>query len=84
VTLPFTLENGAEQLEPWYSQVILRRQENRLRVTEAAPLVAYVASTQTLSEAALRALAAYVKDDIAQHGAIEITKDSGLFTAIRE
>ena len=80
----FTLENGAEQLEPWFSQVTLRRQENGLRVTEAVPLVAYVASTQTLSEEALRALAAYVETEIVRHDAIEITKDSGLFIAIRD
>jgi ubiquinone/menaquinone biosynthesis C-methylase UbiE len=84
VAAPFTLENGAEQLGPWFSQVTIHRQENGLRVTEAAPLVAYVASTQTLSEGALRALAAHVETAIAQHGAIEITKDAGLFIAIRE
>jgi ubiquinone/menaquinone biosynthesis C-methylase UbiE len=84
VAAPFTLENGAEQLRPWFSQVAIRRQENSLRVLEAAPLVAYVASTQTLSEGALRALAAYVENEIARHGAIHITKDSGLFTAVRD
>ena len=80
----FTLENGAAQLAPWFSQVTLRRQENSLHVTEVGPLVAYVASTQTLSQDALRALAAYVEQEISQHGAIEIAKDSGLFTAIRD
>jgi ubiquinone/menaquinone biosynthesis C-methylase UbiE len=84
VAAPFTLENGAEQLEPWFSQVSIRRQENSLRVTEAGPLVAYVASTQTLSKDALLALAAHVEREIEQHGVIHITKDSGLFTAVRD
>jgi len=84
VAEPFTLENGAEQLRPWFAQVAIRRQENSLRVTEAGPLVAYAASTQTLSEDALRALAAHVEREIARHGAIEITKDAGLFTAVRD
>jgi SAM-dependent methyltransferase len=81
---PFTLENGAEQLEPWFSEVTVRRQENRLHVTKAAPLVAYAASTQTLSEDALRVLAAHVETEIKRNGAIHITKDAGLFTAIRD
>jgi ubiquinone/menaquinone biosynthesis C-methylase UbiE len=83
VANPFTLENGAEQLRPWFAHVAIRRQENSLRVTEAGPLVAYAASTQTLSEGALRALTAHVERKIARHGAIHITKDSGLFTAVR-
>ena len=81
---PFTLENGAEQLAPWFSRVTLRRQENGLRVTEAGPLVAYAASAQALSEGALRALATHVENEIARHGAIHITKDAGLFIAMRE
>jgi ubiquinone/menaquinone biosynthesis C-methylase UbiE len=84
VAAPFTLENGAEQLRPWFSQVTVRRQENALRVTEAGPLIAYVASTQTLSEDALLALAEHLEREIKEHGAIEITKDAGLFTAIRD
>jgi SAM-dependent methyltransferase len=35
----FTLENGAEQLSPWFPEVSLRQYEGSLIVTEAKPLV---------------------------------------------
>ncbi|HUS15045.1 MAG TPA: methyltransferase domain-containing protein [Chloroflexia bacterium] len=79
--LPFTLENGAEQLAPFFADVRLERYEDALAVTEAAPLLAYVDSSDVLSAELRPAFAALVAERIAAEGAIRITKDAGLFVA---
>lgn len=43
----FGLESGLPQLEPFFVDVTVERQEAGLAVTEVDPLVAYVASSQT-------------------------------------
>ena len=81
----FTLENGAPQLAPWFEQVRLWRYHDRLVVTEAAPLAAFVLSmnSQASVEPARRAeLQHFLEQEMqAQGGAIRITKDTGLFVA---
>src|SRR6266540_7046840 len=47
---PFTLENGLEQLEPYFPQVELSRYEDNLQVTEIEPLVAYIRSGMRVAE----------------------------------
>ena len=84
---PFTLENGAEQLAPWFSEVAVHRYEDDLEVTEVEPLVTYAASMATAESVLvgdkLSELAAYAEQELARHGVIHITKDSGMFDAIR-
>jgi ubiquinone/menaquinone biosynthesis C-methylase UbiE len=77
----FLLENGSEQLARWFSQVTLHRYEDNLIVTEAAPLVAYVLSSPRAAPPSDRAaeFTAFVEKELDAHGAIHITKDSGLF-----
>jgi ubiquinone/menaquinone biosynthesis C-methylase UbiE len=41
---PFSLENGAAQLAPYFSSVAVLRNENTLVVTDADPVVAYLLS----------------------------------------
>ncbi len=79
----FVLENGREQLVPWFEEISVRRYPDGLVVTEAAPLVAYLRSTRTYrtTEAALAACEIRVEQDLARRGVIRITKDSGLFAA---
>lgn len=43
--LSFSLENGAEQLVPWFDEVEIRRFDDSLVVTEVEPLVAYILSS---------------------------------------
>jgi ubiquinone/menaquinone biosynthesis C-methylase UbiE len=83
----FALENGLDQIAQWFSGVAVRYYEDALVVTEAAPLVAYILSS--LRWAALigdktAELTRFVEQELAAHGAIRITKDSGLFTAFRD
>jgi SAM-dependent methyltransferase len=72
----FLLENGAAQLAPWFPEVLLHRYEDSLVVTEAAPLVAYVASKVSLPPGFLPFVEAELKR---LGGALRIRKDYGLF-----
>jgi hypothetical protein len=83
---PFLLENGGVQLSRWFAGVNLHRYDDSLVVTEAEPLIAYVLSTATTPEVhsgKLAALRKLVEHELASNGSIRITKDSGLFEALR-
>lgn len=84
---PFTLENGAAQLRPYFQQIELHRFEDSLAVTEVDPLVAYVLSidSPTFREPEIEAkLSAGVREVMRRnHGVFHITKHVGLFTARR-
>jgi ubiquinone/menaquinone biosynthesis C-methylase UbiE len=83
---PFTLENGMEQLRPCFSQVILSRYEDNLKVTEIQPLMDYIRSgmrVAELSESELSTLQLDLEKELKEKGSIFITKDSGLFEAIK-
>jgi SAM-dependent methyltransferase len=82
--LPFGLENGGEQLAPWFDEVTLRRYEDGLRITEVEPLVAYAASMGRLDGEELAAFGAYVRQELSRQGVLYITKETGLFVAARE
>jgi ubiquinone/menaquinone biosynthesis C-methylase UbiE len=81
----FLLENGAAQLAKRFTQVDLRRYADSLIVTEAAPLVDYLLSSRI--ETAVENREKFVKfverelEDCG--GAFHVTKDSGLFEAVR-
>jgi ubiquinone/menaquinone biosynthesis C-methylase UbiE len=80
----FNLENGEEQLSPWFSAIRLHRYEDMLVVTEAEPLIAYLLSGRYQSILAGERLAEVtraIEEEIAVRGAIQITKDAGLFVA---
>jgi ubiquinone/menaquinone biosynthesis C-methylase UbiE len=82
----FGLENGAEQLSPYFPNVTLRRHEDSLLVTEVKPLVDYVLSSDAKSYLIgekLEAFTRYIGEQIAARGPIHITKDSGMFLAAR-
>ncbi len=85
VTNPFTLESGYDQVGEWFSDVSVSRYEDALVVTEAEPLLAYVWSGEASSMSAeqRKAFARCVEKELALHGAIRISKDSGLFGAVR-
>jgi ubiquinone/menaquinone biosynthesis C-methylase UbiE len=90
--LEFSLENGAEQLSPWFPKVTLRRYEDALVVTEARPLVEYLLSGSAADsgvqgskadEFGLRVsdLTDLLEQELASHRAIHISKDVGMFVA---
>ncbi|HUY80000.1 MAG TPA: methyltransferase domain-containing protein [Ktedonobacterales bacterium] len=88
ITGDFSLENGAEQLAKFFAHVELRNNHaSDLVVTEAGPLVAYIASmvavgsSGALTDERRADLLAYCQREIADHGAIRITRSTGLFVA---
>lgn len=84
----FSLENGAEQLEPFFSEVRMEPYHDALEITDACPLIDYVASilpAEILAENLdkIKAFHQWMEDEIAAHGAIHIPKAAGLFIATR-
>ncbi len=82
----FNLENGLEQLKQFFSQVTLSRYPDNLHVTEVKPIIAFLRSTMHVAEAsevAFEKLAVELEQELKEKGKIFITKDSGLFEAIK-
>jgi ubiquinone/menaquinone biosynthesis C-methylase UbiE len=80
----FLLENGEEQISTWFPQVAMHRYEDALAITEAEPLVDYVTSTITWADYVRdrpAEFSSFVERELALHGAIHITKDSGILVA---
>jgi ubiquinone/menaquinone biosynthesis C-methylase UbiE len=83
---PFTLESGAEQLREVFSTVETTRYADNLQVTEIEPLIAYLRSSIGAADLSEEKLVELQKDLIAvleKEGEIFITKDSGLFEALK-
>lgn len=83
---PFSLENGAGQLAPWFDSIEVRRFENELVVTEAEPLIAFILSRMprsTVDAEQLQLLRTLIDQELAEHEAIHITQDMGVFLAQR-
>ena len=82
----FSLENGASILSLFFSEIAVHHYRDSLEVTEAEPLVEYVASTLAdpslpLSGDRLAAFRDFVQRRLLDHGVIRVTKDPGLFLA---
>lgn len=85
----FGLENGMEQLTPWFAGVVRRIYEDSLRVTEIQPVVDYVVASVSVNESAitperLSTLARILESVMATHGALHITKSTGIFLGVKE
>jgi hypothetical protein len=83
---PFVLENGLEQLTLFFSEVKLFRYEDNLQITEIEPIVAYIRSSiraQELSETELIRLQQDLEKKLQEKGEIFVSKDSGLFEAVK-
>jgi ubiquinone/menaquinone biosynthesis C-methylase UbiE len=83
---PFTLNNGLEQLTPFFSQVDIKRYDDNLRITEVEPLMDFIQSTYRAKELSVSALAKIrqeIEELLEAKGEIFITKDSGLFMAVK-
>lgn len=84
--LPFTLENGLEQLKAFFSEVTISHYEDNLHVTEIEPLIAYIRSAirmSELSEEELTKIQFDLEEELKEKGGIFVSKDSGLFEAVK-
>jgi ubiquinone/menaquinone biosynthesis C-methylase UbiE len=82
--LGFSLENGAEQLFPWFTHVDLYPLEDTLAVTEAEPLLQMVRmgiGGSRPNEKQLQQVQEEVEQELMQHGAIRLDVRYGLFVA---
>ncbi len=82
--LRFGLENGGDLMGASFPRLELQRYEDSLRVTEAQPLMDYLNSTRLHGNAPddrKAALRSFIESELAARGAIEISKDAGMFIA---
>jgi SAM-dependent methyltransferase len=80
----FTLDNGAQQLLPHFSDVRARWYDDALQVTDVEALIAYILSgpvSERLNAEQLSRLRADVAATIAASGSLRIRKSTGVFTA---
>ena len=82
----FTLDNGMEQIEPFFSKVDILRYEDDLRVTDIDLMMSYIHSTIKVEEihpSSLSTVRHELEDLLATNDKIFIRKDSGLFKATK-
>ena len=85
-TARFGLESGEAYMRNAFSDVKLERYPDSLVITEATPLMDYICSMRVrtrITDEQITALRVHVENEIATHGEIQMTKDSGLFIARR-
>ncbi len=81
----FSLDEGRTEVERFFQDVQIVRYEDALNVTQAEPLMAYIFSMVTGPIVPQRRveLQRFIESELAQHGVIHITKDSGMFVGRR-
>src|SRR5215208_1686400 len=85
-SLSFSLDNGLEQLSPFFSNVKLLRYEDHLQVTETEPIIGYLSSGFQAAEVMkdeVEKIRKELQARLAKEKTIFISKDSGLFEAIK-
>ncbi|NOX61297.1 MAG: class I SAM-dependent methyltransferase [Chloroflexi bacterium] len=81
----FGLENGADQLRPYFTDIVVHCYDDALVVTEVEPLVEYILSSQHATAAAEHPdrLRREIRRRIERDRAFYIQKDVGMFEAVR-
>jgi SAM-dependent methyltransferase len=81
----FSLDAGGAEVAQFFEDVHIVRYEDALVVTEAEPLVNYILSMMTTAAIQDRRaeLQHFIEGELAQHGAIHISKDSGMFVGMK-
>jgi SAM-dependent methyltransferase len=75
----FTLQNGAAQLAPYFSEITLHRFENALEVSAVEPLVRFIRSFTPIDDREIPNFTAYLKQAfVAQGGVFRIQKETGV------
>lgn len=77
----FSLDQGSMEVSRFFQNVRIVRYEDALNITQAAPLVDYILSMAAAAPLRERQaeLQRFIEDELALHGAIHITKESGMF-----
>jgi len=80
----FSLENGADQIAGWFTEVELHQLTTSLAVREAEPLLQCLRSgipQDQHNEAAFQRLSELVQQELSRYGEISLALDIGLFEA---
>ncbi len=77
----FSLDTGSPEVTQFFKDVHIIRYDDALLVTEAEPLVNYILSMTAMATLQNRRaeLRHFIAEELAQQGAIYITKESGMF-----
>jgi hypothetical protein len=83
-TEKFQLENGIMQVSKWFERVVLKRYDDSLIVTDAAPIMDYIISKSDniksfFTDEVLEMFMRYLEEEIKINRGIHITKDTGMF-----
>jgi len=84
--LPFQLETGAAEIQEYFASVTMERYSDNLEATEIEPIMAYIRSgfsSEDIIESEFSELQQELEAELEQKGKIFITKDSGLFQAVK-
>lgn len=84
----FTLENGEEQLAPWFADVTVHRFTGATAVPEVEVVVAYVLSVpfyrRSLVDEKLETFRRLLGEEIAAKRAFRMTRSTAIFEAVRD
>jgi len=83
--IEFGLENGEDQLRPWFQRVRIHRYQDGLVVTDADGLVGWARSWAegVLGKERSVELYAFLEEAFVRRGPVRVTKESGMFVAER-
>ena len=76
----FSLENGTDQMNPYFSSIDIAYFQDVLHITEAQPVVDYVGSTGRVSDTNLVKLDEQTQSILDEQGTFVVDKLGGLFT----
>lgn len=83
----FLLENGAEQLNPFFVSVEMRTYHDALEITETEPVLAYYRSMildEPLTDAELEQIRTHIRERIEREGVFHVRKNGGVFLARKD
>ena len=84
-TLGFSMENGEDLLSQDFKNIHFLEYPDSLLVDQVEPIIRYIRSYTKLEEGDTRttALRDFLQRQIAENGSIRITKESGMFIAVK-
>lgn len=88
-TSNFQLENGTNVMKKWFNDINIERYEDSLNITKAEPLIDYIFSMpgnvrEKFDEEKIQELREFLNKKIKEQNGIHISKDTGLFTALKK
>ena len=87
----FSMDNGLKQLRPFFTEIQIKRFDNKLRITEVEPIINYFSSfsgiannIEVLPERKIEGFKEYLQIRMDRDKAIIVNKDTGAFICSNE